>query len=347
MRRTNPIKPILCAIVLVVWIGLQFSHAQVDSTFAPKTMQISSIKGVITIDGEFNEATWKQAKVYSGFFEQSPQDGRPASKETEVQIAYDESGIYLAATMYDDPNILVTSLKRDSWGQSDEFAILFDPVNAKANGMAFGVNALGAQTEALLFPNDADDSWDNRWRSATRNYEDRWTLEAYIPFKSLRFEKNNLVWGLQFVRNDPGTNQTHVWSPVPRQFADADFGYFGQMFWDQAPQGQAGNINLIPYVSGLTRKDNANNTTEDDIQIGGDAKIGITRSLNLDLTINPDFSQVEVDNLVTNLTRFSIFFPERRQFFIENSDLFNGFGQFANQPFYSRRIGLDPSGQTV
>jgi len=334
-------------LLLVAMLTCSILYGQSDTTFAKKTMFVKERLSEIIIDGEFDEQAWLKAEVYSDFWVHTPIDGIQAEKQTEFSVVYDGTGIYIAITLYDDPNYVISSLKRDDWGSSDEIGILLDPLNKNQNGVAFGLNPAGAQTEALLFPNDGDDSWDNKWRSAVKNYDDRWTAEVFIPFKSLRFEPDNLTWGIQFMRRDPGGNQSHVWSPVPRQFDNGDLGYFGQMVWDKAPQGKKGNINLIPYVSGISSKNFNTDESNNDIQIGGDAKIGITKSLNLDLTVNPDFSQVEVDNQVTNLTRFNIFFPEKRQFFIENSDLFNGFGQFANRPFYSRRIGLDAVGQTV
>jgi len=320
---------------------------QSDSLFAKKTLFIKERLSEIIIDGNFDEEAWNQATVYSDFWKHSPIDGVQAEKQTQFQVAYDATGIYVAITLFDDPNYVISSLKRDDWGSSDEIGVLIDPLNKNQNGVAFGLNPAGAQTEALLFLDDGDDSWDNKWKSAVMTFDDRWTAELFIPFKSLRFEQDNLTWGFQLMRRDPGSNESHVWSPVPRQFDNGDLGYFGQMIWDKAPQGKKGNINLIPYVSGITSKDFQNDQSTSDIQIGGDAKVGITKGLNLDLTVNPDFSQVEVDNQVTNLTRFNIFFPERRQFFIENSDLFNSFGQGANRPFYSRRIGLDASGRSV
>jgi len=339
----------ICRSFLLVFLSFLASigYSQSDTSFVKKALHISERLSEITIDGIFDETAWQQAETHGNFWLQSPVDGRLANKRTTFQIVYDALGIYVAISIEDNPNYVISSLKRDDWGDSDEVGVFIDPVNKNQNGVAFGVNALGAQSEALLFPNDGDDSWDNRWRSAVKNYDDHWDVEFYIPFRSLRFESDNLEWGMQIIRRDPGANEVHVWSPVPRQFDDADLGYFGRVVWDKAPQGKKGNINLIPYVSSISSKDFNNDVANNDIQFGGDAKIGITKGLNLDLTVNPDFSQVEVDNQVTNLTRFSIFFPEKRQFFIENSDLFNGFGQFANRPFYSRRIGLDGAGRTV
>jgi hypothetical protein len=169
-----------------------------------------------------------------------------------------------------------------------------------------------------------------------------------IPFKTLRFKDGNKEWGIQFIRTEPSTNQEHTWAPVPRQFNSSDLGYYGTLVWDEAPRKLGKNISIIPYVTTSARQE-PTQSAKFKSNIGGDVKIALTSSLNLDLTTFPDFSQVEVDRQVTNLTRFGIFFPERRQFFIENSDVFTNFGVAfgAEQPFYSRNIGLDNNGRTV
>ena len=322
--------------------------AQEETKFIPKVINVGPINSEIVIDGSLSEETWEQMEAYGDFWEQAPEDGQPASQETEVKIGYDEGGIYISATIFDDNGQIITTLKRDNFGDDDSFAVVFDPMNQNTHGFAFGANAHNAQFEALISPNDGDDSWDNRWRSATKIYSDRWTIEMYIPFGSLRFDQQNKSWGVNFARFDQGTNESHVWSPVPRQFDIADLGYCGELIWEEIPQGKKGNVSIIPYInSNISRDFNSDQGTQSEFNAGGDAKIALSTGMNLDLTVNPDFSQVEVDAQVTNLTRFNIFFPERRQFFIENADLFSNYGQFANQPFYSRRIGLDPSGRTV
>ena len=299
----------------------------------------------ITIDGRIEELVWKNSEIISDFWIHAPVDNERASSRTEVMMTYGESGLYIAAKCYDDEEYVVQTLKRDNLGESDEFAVAIDPVNKKTNAYGFGVNAMGAQTEVLISPGNADGSWDNRWSVETQRYTDHWTVEMYIPFKTLRFDENVTKWGINFARIEPGKNETHVWFPVPRQFQFFDMGYYGSIVWPESPGRSGANVSVIPYSAFRTNKVEGSDA-ESDFEIGGDAKIGITNSLNLDLTLNPDFSQVEVDRQVTNLTRFNIFFPERRQFFIENNDLFF-FGQGANQPFYSRRIGLDSRGRTV
>ncbi len=320
------------------------------SIIAQGDMQVRTITALkidvdIEVDGKQDESIWSNVQAQSDFWLQAPVDDRLAASQTSVKVLYDDNNLYLFATCYDQNEYVINSLKRDRFVESDEFVLLIDPVGTQTNGFAFGVNAEGAQAEALVFVGDADDSWDNKWFSATQIYEDRWTVEIAIPFKTIRFESGQDNWKVNFVRFDPTANETYVWNRVPRQFDSYDLGYYGDLKWDRVPEGSGSNISIIPYTA--VRLDKTPAGTDPDIAIGGDAKIALSSSLNLDLTVNPDFSQVEVDDQVTNLTRFSIFFPEKRQFFIENGDVFSRFGQGIDQPFYSRRIGLDRSGRAV
>ena len=306
---------------------------------------ISPHSGEIKIDGKLDEGVWSSVQVISDFWLQAPIDNERASLKTEVMMTYDKSKLYIAAICYDNNDYVIQTLKRDDFGESDEFAVVIDPVGKKTNGYGFGVNAEGAQTEVLVTAGGTDDSWDNRWTVKTTVEDDRWIVEMSIPFKTLRFEKNQTEWRVNFIRIEPGNNETHTWYPIPRQFSPLDIGYFGKIMWPEPPTNSGANISFIPYTAAKTNKIE-NTDLDSDVDIGIDAKVGLTSTINLDLTLNPDFSQVEVDQQVTNLSRFSIFFPERRQFFIENGDIFF-FGQGVNLPFYSRRIGLDASGRTV
>ncbi|MDF1699010.1 MAG: DUF5916 domain-containing protein [Saprospiraceae bacterium] len=316
--------------------------------FDQKELTITHALDEIKIDGHLSESIWSSLEKHSNFVMQNPIDGEAAHAKTEVMIFHSDKGIYVAATLYDDDQYIIQTLKRDNYDGSDAFSVLIDAVGERTNGFGFGVNALGSPIEVLISPEDVDASWDNKWYVATQNMPDKWTVEMMIPFKSLRFKKGVTEWGINFSRQDPGRNETYVWSPVPRQFSFTDLGYFARMKWTSPPTGSGSNISLIPYLSSnATQNYDPESDIDGTIDVGGDAKIGITSGLNLDLTVNPDFSQVEVDRQITNLGRFNIFFPERRQFFIENADVFNAYGQGANQPFYSRRIGLDPVGNTV
>ncbi len=337
----------LTSLISIIFL-IQSLVAQNDlESFEKPNYNIQKTTDGITIDGHLNEGVWKTAEVGSDFWVQSPVDDIPANKKTTFQLTYDDKFVYVGIKCYDSEDYVIQSLKRDQFGDSDDIGVFFDPLNQQSLCYAFGVNALGAQSEALITQNGGDESWDNKWFSAVQQNEDHWSAEFAIPFKTLRFKTGVQEWGIQIVRIEPDANESHTWSRVPRQFEAIDLGYFGTLNWDVAPTKTGTNISLIPYATTSLSQDFDPDKKNGDFKIGGDAKIAITPSLNLDLTANPDFSQVEVDRQVTNLSRFNIFFPERRQFFLENADIFNDFGQFADRPFYSRRIGLDGSGRTV
>lgn len=185
-------------------------------------------------------------------------------------------------------------------------------------------------------------NWDTKWRSAVKNYEDRWVGEFAIPLKSIRYKEGATEWGINFSRLDLKTNEKTSWAPVPRQFQSANLGFTGTVKWDKPLPKKKVQYSIIPYVSGSANKDvEAMEAAKYEANAGLDAKILLSSSLNLDLTINPDYSNVEVDQQIVNLDRFELFFPEKRQFFLENSDLFANLGSDDNRPFFSRRIGLN------
>jgi hypothetical protein len=328
----------MCLVFFIVVYANQI-YSQIEN----KSYSIISVAEKIKVDGFADEVGWKSANLADGFRLQSPLDGQAASLKTEVRLLRSQSSIYVFATMYGSNRRIIQTLKRDNFEGSDAFAILFDPVGERASGFGFGVNIANAQTEVIVLPDDVDSGWDCKWYSATQNYEDRWTVEIEIPLKSLRFKKSKNQWNINFARVVPAINEVHTWTDVPRQFEFTDLGFYGTMIWDGAPTNNGKNIAFLPYAtSSIAKGDKKLNT-----DLGAEIKIGLTSSLNLDLTYNPDFSQTDVDEQVTNLTRFDIFFPERRQFFLENNDIFSGFGLNDEQVFYSRRIGLDEAGNKV
>ena len=177
---------------------------------------------------------------------------------------------------------------------------------------------------------------------------DRWTVEIAIPFKTLRYDASKTTWNINFVRNSIKTGNYHTWTKVPQGFFGISLAHTGTLNWDNSPPFEKSNIALIPYVSGSLSKDyQGHKKREEGENVGLDAKVALSSSLNLDATINPDFSQVEVDEQVTNLTRFNLFYPEKRTFFLENSDILNEFGIPPMRPFFSRSIGLNKDGQAV
>ncbi|GEO08098.1 hypothetical protein SAE01_05940 [Segetibacter aerophilus] len=306
---------------------------------------IRKATSAIKIDGVIDDRAWQDAAVAKDFFMVQPMDTSFAKTLTQVRMAYDEHNLYLLAECFQGvagPNY-VESLRNDwNFGKNDNFLMFMDPFDDQTNGFAFGTNAAGAQWDGMMYGGSAVDlNWDNKWKSAVKNYKDKWVLELAIPFKSIRYKKDISKWGINFSRLDLKTSEKSSWAPVPRQFPTASLAYSGILAWDQPPPSAGSNISLIPYALGATTKNHDNNSPSTYRKdVGVDAKIALTSSLNLDLTVNPDFSQVEVDRQVTNLDRFELFFPERRQFFLENGDLFANFGYASIRPFFSRRIGL-------
>lgn len=309
-------------------------------------IHIAPATSPITVDGVLDEQAWKDAEKVSDFYMVLPMDTSKAKVRTDVQMTYDHDRIYLAATCYtsEPGRYMVESMRRDfAFQKNDNFLVFIDPFEDQTNGFSFGVNAAGAQWDGLMYEGGKVDlSWDNKWTSAVKNYDDRYVLEMAIPFKTMRYKKGLTDWGINFSRNDLKTTEKSSWAPVPRQFPTAALAYTGVLVWDQPPPIEGKNISFIPYALGGLTKDYENDTpTSYKKEVGADAKVAVTSSLNLDLTVNPDFSQVEVDQQVTNLDRYELFFPEKRQFFLENGDLFANFGYDNIRPFFSRRIGLN------
>jgi len=298
------------------------------------------------IDGMMNEETWKNAEVADNFYMVSPMDTSYAHALTEVRMAYDEKNLYILAICYKPrpgPQ-MVESLRRDfSFPKNDNFIFFIDPFNDQTNGFTFGSNAAGAQWDGLMYDGGKVDlSWDNKWVSKVKDYHDRYVFEAAIPFTTIRYDEEIREWGINFSRNDIRETERSSWAPVPRRFPTASLAYTGTLVWEEPPPRPGLNVSIIPYALGGLNKDYENDQPgSSQLDVGVDAKFAVSSSLNLDLTVNPDFSQVEVDRQVTNLSRYELFFPETRQFFIENGDQFNNFGYGTLRPFFSRRIGLD------
>ncbi|HLT06718.1 MAG TPA: DUF5916 domain-containing protein [Cyclobacteriaceae bacterium] len=330
-------------IIFLLGFSTQLLAQKINSEYR---LHIRKALSTIQIDGVMDEDDWLTADVADNFYMILPIDTSYAEVLTEVRMTYDDKNLYLFVTNFHGlPGpYMVESLRRDfSFLKNDNFLLFMDPFDDQTNGFSFGANAAGAQWDGIMYNGGSVDlSWDNKWVSVVKNYEDRWTFEAAIPFKSIRYKKGIKEWGINFGRNDLKTTEKSSWAPVPRQFPSASLAYTGVLVWDEAPPYAGSNISLIPYALGAVAKDHHSGSPEAyRREVGMDAKIALGSSLNLDLTVNPDFSQVEVDRQVTNLDRFELFFPERRQFFLENGDLFANFGYENIRPFFSRRIGLN------
>ncbi|TXF88705.1 carbohydrate binding family 9 domain-containing protein [Neolewinella aurantiaca] len=319
-----------------------------DPTIAPSSTAVRIPNG-ITLDGNPDESVWKASKPATGFWETFPSDTSLAQDQTEIYFGYDDDNLYVAAKCYvRGKDFVIPSLRRDySAGGNDNLTFLFNPFKDKTNAIVFGMNPLGVTREALIYNGgesggDFRDEWDNKWRGESYIGDNYWSAELIIPFTSLRFPDGDPQWYFNSYRFDTQSNTRSTWHHIPQNQIIMSLAYMGTIdFIGGAPKARGGNLTVIPYVGGNFVKDyEAGTQVQWDGDVGGDAKVGIGSGLNLDLTVNPDFSQVEVDAQVINTTRFEVFFPERRQFFLENADLFSSFGFEDTNPFFSRRIGV-------
>lgn len=327
------------------WFSIQAQNEPDQVSYSLKRTD-----GFIELDGRLDDAIWQTLPKGGGFVQTFPTDDQLAKDSTQFMITYTDNSIVIGIICYDflDGNYVSTTLRRDfDWGNNDNVSVYIDPYNDKTNGFSFQVTPNNVQREGLvLLGGDVRDDWDNQWYSAVHQGTGFWSAELSIPFKTIRYN-NVSQWNIQILRNNLKRNEQSAWIQVPQGYRMSNMTFTGKMLWDNPPEPAGPNMTVIPYVASSAAKDHeAEESTEYKLDAGFDAKVAVSSSLNLDLTFNPDFSQVEVDRQVTNLQRFELFFPERRQFFLENQDLFadGGFGR--SRPFFSRRIGIQGSGDT-
>jgi hypothetical protein len=322
----------------------------------PREASISISKAIdpIKLDGILDEQSWNEADIATDFYQSFPVDNKLATSQVEAKTTFDDTFFYLGFVCYDPIGgpYIVESLKRDfEFRPTENISVYIDPFDDKTNGFSFSLSPYNVQREGLISGAvEISTDWDNKWYSEVTTYEDKWVVEIAIPFKTLRYKESITNWNIQFIRNDPKTGERSVWTNVKQQFRSNNLAFSGRLIWNDPPPPSGVNISVIPYILGSSSKDYEEDTPNDlDGNAGFDAKVAVTSSLNLDLTVNPDFSQVEVDQQVANLDRFELFFPEKRQFFLENSDLFGNSGFPSSRPFFSRRIGIaqDTADNTV
>lgn len=340
----------LLVLVCVFADASSFKNLKSDSTKTTFNKDfiynVKKAKSKIILDGVIDEPDWQVAQRATNFYRVLPVDTGYAYQQSEILMTYDDKALYLAQIFYDTipGKRIMESFRRDfAFYSNDNLLVFFDTFLDQTNGFSFGVSASGAKWDGLMHDGAGSTlDWDCKWESKVKHYPDRWTSEWRIPFKSVRYPKGSQQWYTNFSRLDLKSNEKSAWAPVPRQFPTASLAYTGVMNFDEPLPKPKTQISLIPYIFGSFANDYEKGTgAEYRKDFGFDAKIGLSSSLNLDLTYNPDFAQVEVDQQVTNIDRFELFFPEKRQFFLENSDLFSGFGYHTVTPFFSRRIGLD------
>lgn len=332
-----------------------------------KKVEATKIEGNLKIDGELDEPEWLTAKIIKDFIEQDPIQGVLAQKQTLVKLLYNKNYLYVGVICYDSVgrnNYRALNLKRDfSAASSDFFAIAIDGYNDERNAVMFGMNPYGAQRDLLSFDdNYYDPDWDGLWTVRTQRTDTAWIAEIAIPWKTLRYKGKTdslQTWGLSFGRIARGSNEISGWPAFPRAFGGLRMPYAGKLVNLEAPKPPT-NIRVQPYLlySYNDTKENAKTiNSKSTFKPGSDVKWALNPNTLLDLTVNTDFAQADVDRKVNNVNRFSIFYPEKRQFFLENAGLFtvgmdplsNGQADYSTriQPFFSRAIGLDANGSPL
>lgn len=328
------------------------------SQVEPIQLNAKFITTDIELDGELNEIIWQSTDVAKDFWQFFPKDSIKAQHTTEVRVAYNETTLYIGIRAEaPNNNFVVSSLKRDFGGTTnDNVALLFDTFNDGTNAFAFGVTPYGVRREFLVSSGGSvregfNFTWDVKWKAESKIYDNYYTIEMAIPFTSIKFEEGATKWRFRPYRFNLQTNEQSTWARVPQTQLLGNLAFMGELIFEK-PLGKSRTpLAVVPYVNTLAKRDFTTTEPDYDFLVGGDAKIAIGDGMNLDLTFNPDFSNVEVDDIFTNLTRFELLLPERRQFFIDNSDLFASFGNYFREarPFFSRRIGLarDTSGNLI
>ena len=339
-----------------------FALAQQRAGGSMKTLQAVRSDEPITIDGRLDEAAWADAAVVEDFHQINPVEYAEPSQRTTFLVLYESEALYIAGRMYDDEPGKVTANVMRQGGQSwsdDQFYIVLDPFNDKRSGYRFQLNPHGAREEGL-YKGTADQvnwEWGGIWQAAATQDSEGWIAEARIPFKTLSFDPQNDTWGINFSRQVARNDETMGWVSRNRIQNPAISGELTGLV--DLEQGMG--LDVVPSIVVNEQRTYSPNTSGSEIEPSLDVFYKITPALNASLTLNTDFSATEVDDRQVNLTRFGLFFPERRDFFLQDADIFE-FARLSQsdfrspfsrplvengRPFFSRRIGLSASGQPV
>ena len=357
-------RPLVLGLLLLLTSSSVFAQATISSPDGRKQVAAVPTATPITIDGTLDEAVWQLAAPATGFIQADPLEGQPASDETEVRLAYDADYLYIGVLCHDasPAGIVVNDIRKDfATGSQDTFDVLLDTFGDHRSGFVFSTNAEGAKADTQMANEgrDVNTNWDAVWWVAAHTTEVGWTAEFRIPFKTLRFEAGDgHTWGVNFARRVRRKNEVSYWSPVSRAFSIYRASAAGTLT-GLPPLRPGRNLRLKPFLVGGAVRAVGEPAFGRDVSGGVDFKAGLTPSLTFDATINPDFAQAEADEQQVNLTQFSLFFPEKREFFLENSGIFY-FGDIPRNQrqtsrfrppeedlllFFSRRIGLSTSGE--
>src|SRR5947199_4011236 len=344
-----------------------------DSVARPRPTPAARARAVImppVIDGRLTDPAWLEATPVTGFVQRELHEGAPVTERTEVRIVTDGQALYVGAWLYDsDPAGIVAGeqVRDGDIAKSDYIGILPDTDHERQNGFVFTTTPAGIEYDAqvvnegegggIQLPGQAramagslggfNLNWDGTWTVATSADSGGWYAEFRIPFTTLRHGAGERqTWGLNLVRSIRRKNEEAFWSFIPRQFSLMKVSRAGTLQGIQVPSRRVWTV--TPYaLTGVERNYTIDPEARHRGDVGGEVKYGVTPSLTLDLTYNTDFAQVEVDEQRTNLTRFPLFFPEKRPFFLENAGIFSAGTPQAVDLFFTRRIGIDTLGQPV
>ena len=361
MNVAGPLARALPCALAAVLLGAATARAQtVGAAVRPAVARATVASGAIRLDGVFDEPAWAAADSVDDFTQRDPSEGRPATERTVVRFLRAPEGLYVAVRADDrEPaGIRRAQLRRDAdFTTDDHFTLMLDPQRDFRSGYLFSVNPNGAlhDGEVLTFESQNND-WDGVWDARARVTAGGWAAEMLIPWATLRYPRDATEWGLNMRRFIRRKNEETLWRAWRRaegvRFLEREGTLAG---FGDLPAGSVAE--LRPYVLGTTRlaeRAYASDGTARvvvgrgrEAKVGADAKLAVTPTLTLDLTVNTDFAQAEVDRQVVNLTRFPLFFPETRQFFLEGAGIFDFGRQRQTQLFYSRRIGLGAGGRAV
>ncbi len=340
-----------------IFFIILFSTLHSFSQVKKKVVQVKYIDEKMNIDGILDEFPWTEAQPATNFFQYFPSDTIHAKRQAEIKFLFDDRNLYVGIKVYaKGKNYIIPSLRRDfRAGGSDNITLMFDTFNDGTNAFIFGSNPYGVRREILLSGGGNDlrgfnGAWDTKWFGASKIHDKHYILEWKIPLSAFKYKEGETKWRFNSYHFYTQDNERNTWINIPQNQFIFNLAYMGDMIFEKPLGKSKSPVSIIPYINAITDKDYQANIATGDFKYGGDAKLTVANSMNLDLTINPDFSQVEVDQQVTNLSRFEVGLPERRQFFIENSDLFGDYGNRRNaNPFFSRRIGIatDVDGNTI
>ncbi len=330
-------QPALAAQLISISICLS------QGTSLPSNIRAVRVSKSPNVDGILDDEAWKRAEPISNFTQRELREGEPATERTEVRIIYDDRSLYIAVSCYDSEpeGIVANEMQRDfNTDGEDTFGVILDTYRDRRNGFWFFINPNGARADALVTDEGqgVNHDWNALWDVRTQWNGEGWFAEIEIPFSTLRFSDDpEQVWGINFTRNIRRKQEQDLWQAYLRNYGFLKLSQAGILV-GLTNIHRGNDIEIKPYLLGGVEQESANHSTR--TKVGLDVKYSLTPTLTLDLTSNTDFAQVEVDRARINLTRFPLFFPEKRDFFLEGADIFNfQFGD-SPQPFYSRRIGI-------